>query len=380
MFLNEANIDYIQSRACERITEVLDALGIEYTERHDYLQMACPVHGGDNPRGMFWAIGSDHWECKTRMCHKDPITGPSNSVFGLVRGTMSRITQQKWNFYSAVNFVIQALNLNLQQNSSITQQDIEISKLLKRYRRYKQQPKIEGILLSNMIPILSPDTVYYPNRGISSDIIAKYHISYCGTKGKPFYNRAFFPILDETGRYIVGWSGRSIYEKCNNCKMHHDPSMTNCPDIKYRGLYVKWKHSSNFKADACLYNYWYAKPFIGKTGVAILCEGPGDVWAYEAANIRNSVALLGLNISKKQRLMLQNAGALTVICTFDNDNAGRQALKGLNDSLKHHFRVFCVTPDTAEDIGAMVPSDIAAEIGPILQQTSRTKILEQTNE
>lgn len=369
------DIQFIQDRACERIVEIFDALGLEYVERHDYLQTACPVHGSDNPRSMFWAIRSNHWQCKTRGCHRDPSTGPSSSVFGLVRGAMSRKTGKAWDFKQTVNFVMQALGLKGCPENTATAQDIEIAKIIKQQRRKKPEAKEHGTPLSTVVFRLKADQVYYPNRGISPDMIAKYHISFCNTKGKPMYKRAFFPILDVTGRYVLGWSGRSIYDKCSECKMHHHPDRASCPDPEYRGVYTKWRHSDDFHAEQCLYNLWYAKPFIAKTGTVILCEGPGDVWTYEAAGIRNSVALLGTSMSRQQRLMLQNAGALTIVCTFDNDDAGRKAMKRIEEDLTHYFRVYCVTPETVNDVGDMFSDDISSQIGPILQQASRAEML-----
>lgn len=372
---NASQVEFIQARACERVCEIFDAMGVEFTERHDYIQSACPIHDGDNDRGLFWALQSNHFECKTRGCHRDPLTGPSNSIFGLVRGTMSRKTGKKWEFHQSVKFVAQALGLDQFGTSETTAQDIEISKVIKLHKRKSIVTKINnGLPLSTVVSKLQADQVYYPNRGVSPEIIAKYHISFCNIKGKQMYKRAFFPILDITGRYVVGWSGRSIYNKCDDCGLHHHPDRTSCPDSEYSAVYTKWKHSKGLRGGLCLYNSWYAKPFIGKTGTAILCEGPGDVWAYEAAGIRNSVALLGLSISKQQRLMLQNAGALTVICTFDNDKAGQTAMDRIKEDFQHYFRVFCVTPDTEGDIGDMLPSDIASKIGPILQQTSRSEV------
>lgn len=371
---NSANIAFVQDRACERIGEVLDALGIEYIERNDYIQAACPVHGGDNPRAMYWLISSNHWKCATRGCHCDPVTGPSTSIFGLVRGAMSRKTEKVWNFQQAVNFVSQALQLEECPENTMTAQDIEIAKTIKRYRKKRRSVKGDGIALATFTPLLKTDQVYYPNRGVSADVIAKYHISFCNIKNKPMYKRAFFPILDITGRHVLGWSGRSIYDKCEQCKMHHNPKRLSCPDAKYGGVYTKWKHSKGFRSESCLYNIWYAKHFISKTGTVILCEGPGDVWAYEAAGIHNSVALLGVNISRQQRLMLQNAGALTVICTFDNDDAGKTAMEKLEQNLIHYFRVFCITPKNANDIGDMLSDDIVKHITPILEKTSRAKM------
>jgi DNA primase len=337
--------------------------------------MACPVHGGDNCRAVFWAIKSNHWQCKTRGCHRDPVTGPSNSVFGLVRGAMSRKTEKQWSFQQAVNFVAQTLGLSEFNQNATTAQDVEIAKIIKQHKKRQIATRKKGIPLATVVSQLKPDQVYYPNRGVSPEIIAKYHISFCNTKNKSMYKRAFFPILDITGRYVVGWSGRSIYDKCPKCGMHHHPERLSCPDSQYSGLYTKWKHSKDFHGESCLYNIWYAKPFISKTGTAILCEGPGDVWAYEMAGIRNSVALLGLNMSRQQRLMLQNTGALTIICTVDNDEAGKRAMVKLEQDLTHYFRVFCITPDDVKDIGEMLPDDIAEKIGPILQQTSKSKIL-----
>lgn len=367
-------ISFIQDRACERVVEIFDALGIDYIERHDYLQAACSIHDGDNPRGMFWAIRSNHWQCKTRGCHRDPSTGPSNSIFGLVRGTMSRKTGKEWSFQRAVNFVSQALGLEKCGDDKTTAQDIEIAKIIRQHRKKQSSVQRVGIPLSEIVSRLKPDQVYYPNRGVSEENIAKYHVSFCNTKGKYMYKRAFFPILDATGRNVVGWSGRSIYDKCSECGMYHHPERASCPEPKYAGIYTKWKHSKDLKVESSLYNIWYAKPFISKTGSVILCEGPGDVWAYEEAGVRNSVALLGLTMSRQQRLMLQNAGALTIVCTFDNDEAGKNAMIRLENDLTHYFRVFCVTPDTSEDIGSMLPEDIANKIGPVLKRASMAEM------
>jgi len=366
------NVDFIQARACERVAEVLDAMGIEFTERRDYLQAACPVHGGNNDRAMFWAINSNHWQCKTRGCHNSSITGPSNSIFGLVRGTMSRKTEKDWSFIQSVSFVAKVLGLDDCDGGEETAQDVEIAKIIKNHRKKQSSSKQKGTPLATVVGMLNPDQVYYPNRGVSQDIIAKYHISFCDTRNKPMYQRAFFPILDSTGRYVVGWSGRSIYDKCDKCGMYHHPQRQTCPEKKYAGLYTKWKHSKGLSSESCLYNVWYAKPYISKTGTVILCEGPGDVWACENAGIKNSVALLGVSISRQQRLILQNSGALTVICMFDNDAAGNDAMDRLKKELNYYFRVFCVTPDTANDIGDMIPEDITKKLGPILEKTSKT--------
>jgi len=374
--LEEPYIKFVQDRAGERITEIFDAIGVEYTERHDYIHSACPVHDGDNDRGLFWAMQSNHWQCKTRGCHKEPTTGPSSSVFGLVRGAMGRKTGKKWTFPDAVLFVSQVLGID-QGRGDYSAQDIEIAKIIKEYKRKRSKDKSELPLLSTMLPLLTSDNVYYPERGVDNDIIAKYHISFCNKKGKPMYNRAFFPVLDVSGRYVVGWSGRSIHEKCDKCNGYHE-KQKGCPDKQHAAMSAKWRHSGNFQAENCLYNIWYAKPFISKTGTAIVCEGPGDVWAYESAGIHNSVAIFGLSMSKNQRLLLQNSGALTLILTFDNDESGRKAMEKIESEFINYFRIICVTPDNANDIGGMMSDDIADKINPIVSKMSKKEILNNT--
>jgi len=371
----QLNIKFIQDRACERVTEVFDALGMEYTERHDYIQAQCPVHDGDNPRGIFWAIQSNHWQCKTHGCHRDPITGPSTSIFGLVRGTLSRKTNKECSFIAAVRFVAKTLGLEDDEGNTSTAEDIEIAKIIKQYRKKRTVDPDNRQQLATIVGQLRPDQVYYPNRGVPPEIIAKYHISFCDKKSKPMYQRAFFPVLDITGRYVVGWSGRSIYEKCKKCNMYHHPRRSECPDEQYRGMYTKWKHSKGFKGESSLYNSWYAKPFISKSGTAIICEGPGDVWALEIAGIKNSVAIMGTSMSKQQRLILQNSGALTVVLLFDNDSAGLAAMGKIEQDLMYYFRVFCLTPETVNDVGDMLSEDILEKLQPIVSKASHSKIL-----
>lgn len=367
-------VEYIQDRACERIAEILDAMGVEYTEHRDYLQGPCPVHGGDNQRALYWAISTRHWRCTTQHCERGPETGCSNSVFGLVRGVMARKSGKKWSFQQAVNFVAGALGIAEITVSPKTQADLEIDRAIRTFRkRQSMKPNTKGVPLSEVLSRMVPDTVYYPKRGVSQDVIAKYHISYCSNEKQPFFQRAFFPVLDETGRYVQGWSARSIFERCSQCKMHHPPDME-CSGKGDKHKWVKWRHSSGLRVEQCLYNIWHARPHIAKTGTAIVCEGPGDVWAYEQAGIHNSVAMMGLNLSQQQRKLLQKAGALTLVFTLDNDKAGHKAQSRFLNELQWYFRVFFVSPD-GKDIGETPPDDIRELVLPVLKKVSREGVL-----
>lgn len=371
---NEAEIKYIQDRACERVSEILDALGVEYFERSDYLQGRCPCHSGDNHRSFYFATRTNHWKCNTKHCHKNPISGNSTSIFGLIRGAMSNKLNRKFTFTEAVVFASTILNLSDLKMDEETVENIEIFKIIKQYK-IKKSVKENGLTpLSTMLPSLIKDTTYYPSRGVDDNIIGRYHISSCNRKDKMFFQRSFFPILDVSGKYVVGWSGRSIWDKCGLCKMFHDPTM-NCP-LKHKFLFhEKWLHSKGFKKELHLYNYWFAKYNISKTGTAIICESPGNVWAYEMAGIKNSVALMGSSMSKEQRILLQKAGALTLILIMDNDKAGEDCLSTLMEELNYYFRIIPVNLENVNDVAELNSEDIQEKIGKILKDSSKEFLL-----
>jgi len=363
---DEPQINYIQNKCNERIGEILDFLGIDYIENNNYLQMSCPIHMGDNPKALYWAFRTNHWRCMTRHCEQNKITGKSTSSLGLIRGIMSSRQNKMWSFNDTIEFVIKLLNLNNIKIDKQTQQDTEINKIIKQFKNKKRTLNIRYPLLRDITNNLESDTIYYPSRGISKEIIDKYYISYCNTKGKPFYKRAFFPILDETGKYVAGWSARTIYNKCEKCKQYHKKDLYECPNI--RKNYSKWKHSRGLKVEKCLYNYNYAKQHIIANKTAIICEGPGDVWSYEMANIKNSLAILGLNISKDQRKLLQNANALTLIFSLDNDRAGVEAQERIYEQLGCYFKIHFISPEKNKDIGDMSKDEIKEEIIPQLRR------------
>ncbi len=112
MKLDSQHINFIQERANERIIEIFEALEIDYIENKDYLQCACPIHQGDNPRGLYWATQSCHWKCMTRQCQENESTGPSSSIFGLVRGTLSARMNKQCSFRDSVNFVSAVLGID----------------------------------------------------------------------------------------------------------------------------------------------------------------------------------------------------------------------------------------------------------------------------
>jgi 5S rRNA maturation endonuclease (ribonuclease M5) len=207
---------------------------------------------------------------------------------------------------------------------------------------------------------------YFLSRGFSKEILDKYDIGDCHTKGKPMNGRAVITVYDDDNFYMVGSTGRSIYGLCDKCNCYHAGNM-GCPEVSLRNIYSKWKN--NFDKSNFLYNQWFAKNEIKKCGSVILVESPGNVLRLEEAGIRNSVAIFGLTLSDTQRFLLNLSGATTIITIFDNDEneAGQKAAATIAEKLKRLYHVINYLPKQ-NDIAEMPINVVKEEILPILEK------------
>jgi DNA primase len=179
-------------------------------------------------------------------------------------------------------------------------------------------------------------------------------------------NRVVVPIYDNNYKFMVGCTGRSIYEKCESCKGFHDPH-NSCPHNDDIWKYCKWKHNKDFKSQNHLYNFWFAKEHILKTGVAIIVESPGNVWRLEENGIHNSVAMFGCSLSDRQKILLDSSGAMSLVILTDNDEAGRKAADQIKIKCQNTYRVF-IPNISKPDIGEMTSAEINDEIKTYLQR------------
>jgi 5S rRNA maturation endonuclease (ribonuclease M5) len=190
-------------------------------------------------------------------------------------------------------------------------------------------------------------------------------VGLCDTPGKEMFGRVVVPIYDNDYKYMVGCSGRSIYEKCVLCKAHHDP-VDGCPSSENSWRFSKWKHGANFKSHNHLYNFWFAKKYILQTSTAIVVESPGNVWRLEENGIHNSVGIFGSSLSDRQKILLDSSGAMNLIVLTDNDDAGRKAAEQIKNKCQNTYRVF-IPPFSKGDIGEMDSTDIKNEILPYIE-------------
>ena len=207
------------------------------------------------------------------------------------------------------------------------------------------QHKHKTISRESVVKSLCIPSNYYLKRNFSENILKKYDVGECTTHGKEMYNRAVVPIYDIDHKRMIGCSGRSIDES----------------------LKPKWRHSTGFKAEENLYNYWYAKDFIKECGVVILVESPGNVWRLEEAGIHNSVALFGASLGDKQKMLLDISGAMTIITIMDNDEAGKKAALQINKKCQRIYNMKNIEINYA-DIAEMSVDQINKEIKPLIER------------
>ena len=178
--------------------------------------------------------------------------------------------------------------------------------------------------------------------------------------------RIVVPIYDDNHDYMIGCTGRSIFDKCGLCSSFHQTG-NDCPEDRH--MYPKWKHSHNFKSQNTLYNIWYAKEYIQKTSSVILVESPGNVWRLEEAGIHNSVALFGCNLSDRQKIILDSSGAMSIIVLTDNDEAGQKAAEMIKQKCSNTYRIYIPTISKS-DVGEMSIEEIHQHISPFLESIS----------
>jgi hypothetical protein len=186
--------------------------------------------------------------------------------------------------------------------------------------------------------------------------------------------RSYAPVLSPDGRYAIGVTGRIKYEKCPYCPMFHEQGH-GCPkdNPRIKG-HAKWLHYG-FNSGSVLYNEWFAEKFIRQSGVAILTEGPKDVWWLEQHDIHNSVCIFGLNFSDYHLRRLINMGVLKLVVALDNDEKGIEAMERLSNTFANYFNMVNINwmLSVGDDIADVPTGRMIREVGPYLKSLEFSK-------
>ena len=338
------------------------------------MSMCCPIHGGDNPSAISLYYTGDNyrgnWKCRTHNCEKIF----KGSIIGFIRGIISA-KKYKWeksgdkfcSFKEAVDFASKFLNKDLNTiKISGSEKNKKTFAALVGYIHNEKEKQTKSIKRESIVKSLSIPAQYFIDRRYSSEILRKYDIGLCEKSGKEMSARVVVPIYDNDYQYMVGCSGRSIFEQCKRCGSYHNPNQS-CPEENQRWIYSKWRHSKDFKSQNHLYNFWFAKEHIMSSATAIIVESPGNVWRLEENGIHNSVAIFGSSMSDRQKVLLDSSGAMNLVVLTDNDEAGKKAADQIKQKCQNTYKIYIPTISKG-DIGEMNSDEIDNEIKPLLEK------------
>lgn len=382
------NLNDLSNQVVENLEPILSSFGIEYVNRNDRLAFPCPIHGSDNTESLSVYLSGHttkgYWRCFTGACEEelvedtlkngDKIKRPLGSnIFGLIRGILSAQLDRHVEYSEAIAWCKKFLNITDDSKAPQPKVDLELKQFVTSTRILNKDRKQNDFSVTKEMirGSLEIPSQYYIARGYGKEILDKYDIGYCSNKYKPMYDRAVVPIYDDDYRFMVGCAGRSIYEKCDLCELYHHLNHS-CPTSEDAWKYKKWRFSSGFYAGSYLYNYWFARESIQETGIAILVEGPGDVWRIEEAGIKNSVAIFGISLSAEQQLILDSSGAMNIVVLMDNDERGKPAREKIAEKLSRAYN--CTFIDLPKkDIGDTPIEDVKRLLNPVLEKFNGTK-------
>lgn len=373
---SQAKIKSVCDELCDNIDILCETFDLNCKHNNKMITMACPIHGGDNESALnLYYVGDSYrgnWVCRTHHCEK--IFQPS--IIGFLRGILSvkynNWTQDGDEMYSFDNTMMTALKiLNKEiKDIKVTNSNKEKQTFIKNIQSIStnaQTSTVANLPNRNMVrKALQIPPEYYISRGYSPDILDRYDIGLCDNPNKEMFDRVVVPIYDLEHQYMVGCSGRSIYEKCTNCSYYHNPSHK-CISNEYGWKYSKWKHNKDFKAKDHLYNLWFAKDHILKTGTAIIVESPGNVWRLEEAGIKNSVAIFGTSLGERQKMLLDCSGAMSLMVLLDNDEAGQSGYRQIYEKCYRTYNIKTLSIPV-NDIAELSVDEVRSSILPKMEK------------
>jgi 5S rRNA maturation endonuclease (ribonuclease M5) len=379
-YIDKSRLDKLSDLVSDRLDELLDKLGVEYQSNYKFLYGPCPVHGGDNYTAFnIFKNGNSsksNWTCYTHQCQR-PVTqgGYGNTVFGLVRGVLSQQGGGKASWKKAVDYVCDFLGVEI-GNIQVDEAEVMRKRVNNQFEILNKVALVPEMKFNREMVRkgLKYPCEYYLKRGFSESILDRYDVGFCDNPSKMFYNRCVFPIYDENCVDIIGFTARTIFDKCESCKCYHDKAKK-CPATNDEKRDAgKWKNSKGFEAHKFLFNYWFAKPDIEKTGYAILVEGPGDCMKLEELGIKNSLGILGAFLSEPQLIWLENVSATTLIVMTDNDEAGRKAAEQIKLACGRLYRLY-FPKFSGKDAGDLNKNAVTSDIEPILNTIRSQKAI-----
>ena len=360
LHFNQDQLKALSIMLCNVSDDLMVKLGLNLRKDSRKYSGCCPVHSGDNVSALnVYYVGYSlpgYWVCRTKHCEKEF----NSTIIGFIRGVLSNQkgwsskSDQKISFSECLQWCLDFLGKK-PEDIKVDKNDIEKYKFMSLANTIdlkKEEIKNTWTIKEFESAIDQSNVKYFLDKGYSQEIIKKYKIGMSKKQDKehPSYNRIIVPFLDETGKYVIGAQGRSVFDKCGMCDLYHDPSVY-CP-TKILG-HSKWSNiPEGFQISQTFFNYWNAKNEIKKKGDVIIVEGPPDVLRLEDAGIHNSIAICGSNMTDSQQILLEQLCIYNIYLLMDNDEAGINCKMSIYDKMKRQCNIKdLLLPSGFKDIG-----------------------------
>lgn len=323
--------------AANNIENILCHFKIDYVKYNDRVAFSCPIHGSSKSESCtLYTRGrtiEGNFVCWTHHC-EEKGRGALNLIMNLLNCNI--IESAKW----ILNFTGSPTpeaddDYKLKKSFTSTVSGFEI--------KSKKKKGISRDLVRKSLLIPGD---YYVSRGFSKEILDRYDVGFCGTRGKEMFMRTVVPVYEDG--LMIGCVGRSINSECKKCGMFHKEGNA-CPD-KYSKIYAKWINSDGFTTGQNFYNLWNAKDYIRNTQNVILVEGQGDVWRLEESGIKIGLGLFGCKITDEQRKILEGTGAMNIFLALDSDESGRDGANSIREKLGRFYNI-CEIKLPEHDLG-----------------------------
>lgn len=336
----------------------------------------CPIHG-DSDSGAFNMYGDGYavpgwWTCRSKKCQD--IFKPT--MVGFVRGRLSNLElDYHWSrnpkgvypFPKTIDYICKFLNVKYNSIKVDPKEEERLRFIRECSAAISSPPTHLNIKRDKVQKNLIIPAEYFINRGFSKEVLQHFDVGVAKKSKAETRDRVIVPIYNED-EYLIGYSCRSIFEKCEACAFFHNPEGV-CPTHDFeKNISTKWRHM-DFNAQTTLYNFANAKSEIIRTNTAILVEGPADVWRLSAAGIKNAVGLFGNILHDGQERLLASAQCMTIIGLLDADAAGQEGMRNIKEKYGRLFRIYFPTFGQGEkDIGGLNSDVVTNNVKPIIDK------------
>jgi 5S rRNA maturation endonuclease (ribonuclease M5) len=370
---NFSKLNILSRLVCYQIDDLFEKLEVDVRlTGHPMYIGCCPIHQGNNYSALnLYPEGETvpgYWRCNTRHCERIF----KNTIIGFARGVLSRKyygwtsnSKQEDNmapFDKVIKWLCKLVDKDW-NDIKVDAKTEEIHKFASQIASFKEiSAKNTGTPREDIRSHLEIPSPYYIARGYRPETLDYFDVGLCNNPNKENFGRTIVPVYNEDGKYMVGCSARSQYNRCDSCRLFHS-STERCPDTCNRKMFEKWLHTGNVAS--YLYNWWNARKNIRDTGTAVLVEGPGDVWRLFEGGITNAVAMLGADLSEEQEILLERSGVTRIAVIRDNDAAGEMCVEALKRKLGRFYKLKFILP-SAKDVGELTIEQVKQEIVPCL--------------